>query len=126
MTETIPIHQHAHSDVPAGFWRQIAHQLDRIRRSEGCSFDAVRDVLQDERYAEVIAEITRNGPTHQGDDATFFAGSGGDASLLEALLEAGWEMRAYSATCHYALRSPDGETLTYCEGDVLRGDHITD
>ena len=50
----------------------------------------------------------------------FFAGSGGDGSLFEALRTAGWTTAWIEADYHWAMRAPDGKTgITYVEGDLF-------
>lgn len=51
----------------------------------------------------------------------FFAGSGGDQSVYEALNEAGWTTLWFEASYHFAMRAPDGSAITYVEGDIFRG-----
>lgn len=120
--------------IPAGFWGQIEHQLDRIETEKPSTFDAIREILTDPGYAEIVKENTRNGvrgehlptndPAHDP-DAAFFAGSGGDSSLWESLWVAGWSFVRQRGAFHYAAQHPiSGEWLTYIEGDVLRGDKI--
>jgi hypothetical protein len=51
----------------------------------------------------------------------FFAGSGGDESVLGALLSAGWAVAWAEASYHYAVTASDGSAITYVEGDIYRG-----
>lgn len=111
------------AEIPSGFWAQIDHQLERIA-TEGASFDDVREVLLDERYDAIVIENSRNGARDFGTDGAFFAGSGGDASLRDALKRAGWRIVQYEAAYYYVVRSTAGDHLTYCEGDVLRGNQL--
>lgn len=107
--------------VPRGFWPQIDHQLDRIRRERPETFDAVRAILLDPAYDEVVAEVNRNFPRTFSAEAAFFAGVGGENTLRAALVTAGWRVRSSAAWYHYALTHPiTDETLTYIEGDVER------
>lgn len=110
-------------EIPSDFWGQIDHQLERIAVT-ATSFDDVRDILLDSRYDAIVVENARNGSREFGADAAFFAGSGGDASLRGALTRAGWRIIRYEAAYYYLARSRSGEQLTYCEGDVLRGDQM--
>ena len=113
--------------IPEGFWAQIRHQLSRIINGRPSTFDEVRQVLLDPVYDEITYEVHRNGERHFDDDAAFFAGSGGDPSLIEALTEAGWVIADAEAEYYLSMRhSSTGETLTYIEGDVERGDHLSE
>lgn len=79
-------------------------------------------MLLDECYGAIIAEVNRNFLRRFSIDQAFFAGSGGEESLLEALSEAGWETTAVKASYHYVMTHPGtDETLTYIEGDLERG-----
>jgi hypothetical protein len=51
----------------------------------------------------------------------FFAGSGGDGSLMNALTDAGWTVAWAESGCHWAMRAPDGSGITYVEGDLYPG-----
>lgn len=108
--------------APEGFWAQTDHQLARIRDQRVSTFDQVRAVLLDECYDAVIAEVNRNFVRRFSIDQAFFAGSGGEESLMETLSEAGWEMTADEASYHYVMAHPGtDEMLTYIEGDLERG-----
>lgn len=111
--------------IPRGFWPQIEHQLRRLGTPSVDSFDTVRDILLDPRYDDVMDEIDRNGARTFDTDTAFFAGSGGNTQLKDALRSAGWDIRSRFAH-HYVARSAAGDCLTYCEGDVLRGDRMSE
>lgn len=51
----------------------------------------------------------------------FFGGSGGDDTVYEALLEAGWTTVWSEADYFWCMRAPDGSQLTYIEGDLVLG-----
>jgi hypothetical protein len=105
------------------FWQQIDAQLDRIETEKPDTFDGVRAILLDTQYAAVVDDVNLNGVRTFGPDAAFFAGSGGDRSLWGALHTAGWARVWSGASYYYMVQHPiTAETLTYCEGDVLRGD----
>ncbi|MFI9629274.1 hypothetical protein [Streptomyces sp. NPDC052042] len=115
----------AKSTVPTGFWPQISHQLDRIRTTHPSTFDEVRAILLDPAYTEIVAEMNRNGARSFDADSAFFAGSGGDKTLAEALRAAGWVKVIWRAPYHYAMQHIiTAELLTYTEGDVQRGRQI--
>ncbi|WP_241473980.1 hypothetical protein [Mycolicibacterium neoaurum] len=65
----------------------------------------------------------------QGGDA-FFGGSGGDTQLLDKLHwdrpERTWNIVRYDATYYWCLADAHGDLLTYIEGDVYRGNTMTD
>jgi hypothetical protein len=105
------------------FWEQIDHQLDRIVSDRPDTFDGVRAILLDTRYDEIQRDRNLNGLREFNPDAAFFAGSGGEATLRDSLRDAGWVVTWSKASYCYGMRHhATGETLTYIEGDVLRGD----
>lgn len=118
--------------TPTGFWGQIGHQLDRITRERPADFAALRAVLLDPAYDEVLAYVNGNGPVTFSQNQAFFAGTGGDRSVLNALIGAGWDVvhsdDQYSCTLSSPVgpdRSGAGELVEYCEGDltlIARGD----
>lgn len=109
--------------IPTGFWAQIAHQLERIRRTEASTFDEVRSILLDPIYDEIVADVNKNWERRFDTDSAFFAGSGGEHSLYSALVAAGWSTIWARASYHYAMvHDRTGEKLTYIEGDVERGE----
>lgn len=111
--------------IPGGFWPQIDHQLERITAERPDTFDGVRDILLDLGYDEVVLEIHRNGPRPFNLDSAFFAGSGGDATLRNALEAADWWVLESQAPYYYSMiHRGTGQTLTYIEGDVVRGDRF--
>lgn len=88
------------------FWQHVDAQLAAISAlPKEAGVDAVIDLLD---------------PPSSGD--AFFAGSGGDDSLMEALETAGWHVVWAEAHYFYVMRAPNGDLLTYVEGDVYRGD----
>lgn len=112
--------------IPSGFWPQIDHQLARIATEKPDTFEGVRAVLLDQAYDEIVAEVHRNGTRRFDLDSAFFAGSGGDATLDDALEHAGWQMVGFTASYYYIMTHPHtGEALTYIEGDVERGQRVS-
>lgn len=112
--------------VPGGFWGQIQHQLDRIEREAPYTFDQVKEILDDPAYLRVQNDRRFDAPnrdlTKGHENNTFFAGSGGDRTLRGALHEAGWKVTASESPFYYSAKNTfSGEELTYCEGDVSRG-----
>lgn len=115
------------AQIPTDFWAQIDHQVARIINEQPNTFDAVRTILLDLTYDQIVIEVHRNGPRPFDIDSAFFAGSGGDTSLASALFAAGWRTTAADASYYYAMTHPQtGEALTYIEGDVVRGDRLTE
>lgn len=94
------------------FWEMIDDQLSRIINQRPHSY-------------QQLAEILSTQPGISSADA-FFAGSGGDAGLDDALLTAGWRFLHCENSYHYSMVSPNGEKLTYVEGDIYPGDHFAD
>lgn len=88
------------------FWKRIDAQLAAIRALP--------------RDAGVEAVIGLLDPPSSGD--AFFGGSGGDNTLAEALEGAGWQLVWREASYYYVMEAPNGDLLTYVEGDVYRGD----
>lgn len=112
--------------VPADFWAQINHQLSPITNAQASTFDEIRTVLLDPVYDEVTANVHRNFERKFDADSAFFAGSGGEATLAGALRAAGWKVTEDEASYYYAMVHVDtGEKLTYIEGDVVRGDQLS-
>ncbi|MGW6202144.1 hypothetical protein ACWF9B_00595 [Streptomyces sp. NPDC055089] len=86
------------------FWEVIAEQLEELRSAKNAA-----DVLR------VLA--SGNNPTRG-----FFAGSGGDDTVEDALHTAGWMVVWAESSLYYTMRAPDGSLITYVEGDILTGD----
>lgn len=111
--------------IPDDFWGQIDHQLQRIVAERATTFDAVREILLDEQYDAITEQGQLYRQTQFDKDSAFFSGSGG-RSLEDALVGAGWKRTTVKAYYHYvATNAHTGETLTYTEGDVQRGDLLT-
>jgi hypothetical protein len=90
----------------SGFWAIIDQQLE-----EATTAASAADVFR-------IFSADRNpyGPGHS--TGPFFAGGGGDKTLRAALFAAGWSLAWSKASYYYAMRAPDGSTITYMEGDL--------
>lgn len=105
--------------IPAGFWKQIDHQLERIRTEYPNTFARIREILLDPGYDEVLAYTQQNGTQTWTQRQAFFAGSGGDDTLFDALLDAGWMATRFEADYDYtALHPGTGQVLRYTEGDL--------
>lgn len=83
------------------FWAHVEDQLTKLKSATTAD--------------EVIAILD---PPSSGD--AFFAGEGGE--MAESLYEAGWGSAWYEAEYYWVMRAPNGDKVTYIEGDVCRGD----
>ena len=86
------------------FWDVIAGQLVELRTAASAD--------------DVLRILAYDGCTGDG----FFAGSGGDGTVMESLLEAGWSVTWCAASYYWVMRAPGGDEITYVEGDIFRGD----
>jgi hypothetical protein len=102
------------------FWEVIDQQLAELKTAQ--SADDVMRILAKERdpYYTVEGDTEGHGPN--GSPGAFFGGSGGDASVEDALYEAGWRLTWAEASYHWVMQAPNGDQVTYVEGDVYRGD----
>jgi hypothetical protein len=93
------------------FWAHIGAQLE-----EAGTAGSAADVLR------IFAhENDPYGEGHNTGVPAFFAGSGGDDSLYEALSDAGWEPVWWKAGYWWCMKAPDGSAVTYVEGDIYEG-----
>ncbi len=88
-----------------GFWAEIDAQLDALKTAGSAD--------------DVIRILGGSAAASSGD--AFFAGSGGDGTVEGALDEAGWTHVWREASYYWAMRAPNGDGVTYVEGDVYRG-----
>ncbi|MFB7858829.1 hypothetical protein [Rhodococcus qingshengii] len=93
------------------FWAKVKSQLNEAKTAKNAD-DVIRIFAP---------ENNPYGHTEVGGDG-FFAGSGGDNTLWEALDEAGWTFLWEKAAYWWAMKAPDGSVITYAEGDLYRGD----
>lgn len=91
------------------FWESISKQLTDL--STAASADDVLRILANDRNPQ------GGGSAGEG----FFAGSGGDGTVMEALGEAGWWVTWRESPIYYVIQAPNGDLITYCEGDIYRG-----
>lgn len=89
-----------------GFWAAIDAQLEQLRTA--ATADDVVRIL--------------DSPGCVGD--AFFAGSGGDGSVEDALSNAGWTSVRRDAWYYWAMRAPNGDVISYVEGDIYRGNQL--
>ena len=98
------------------FWTKVAAQLKELESAT--SADDVARILSPERNPY--------GPEWDGaagGTIGFFAGSGGDDTVEDALDRAGWRYVWSEASYHYCMKAPDGSSsITYVEGDIYAGD----
>lgn len=87
------------------FWAVIEKQLKEL-----CTATSADDVLR----------ILPRSDGASGDG--FFAGSGGDGSVSDSLHTAGWELVWREAHYYWVMVAPNGDLITYIEGDIYRGD----
>jgi hypothetical protein len=96
------------------FWANVDAALDRC-----ASASTVQDV---------ITILNEHFQCEGG--AAFFGGSGGDTQLLDKLYwerrNRTWQIVRYDAPYYWCLADPNGDLLTYIEGDVYRGNTMTD
>lgn len=88
------------------FWKIIDSQLKELASAKSAD--------------DVIRILRRDDDTGCGD--AFFDGSGGNRQVSDSLEEAGWEYVWSEWGHHYAIKAPDGSVITYCEGDIYKGD----
>jgi hypothetical protein len=94
------------------FWATIGRQLE-----EAATARSAGDVIRIFATAD-----NPYGDPHITGAPGFFAGSGGDGSLSEALDAAGWSRAWSEASYHWKMTAPDGSAITYVEGDLYPGD----
>lgn len=87
------------------FWATIDKQLTELERAKTAD--------------DVIRVLGGAAGASSGD--AFFAGSGGDRSVEDALDRAGWSYVWRQASYYWAMCAPNGDGITYVEGDVYRG-----
>lgn len=93
-----------------GFWAVIEQQCAELREAKTAD-----DVMR-------ILSLDRNplGPDTAAGLA-FFAGGGGDDSVESCLSAAGWHHVWREAEYYWVMEAPNGDKITYIEGDVYRG-----
>lgn len=88
------------------FWAEIDAQLEKVR-----SADTVDEVLA---ACPPVADVSVG--------AGFFAGSGGDEQLIDAL-GTSWTIVRFEADYYWVARDRHGDFLAYTEGDLDKGDN---
>jgi hypothetical protein len=81
--------------------------------------DASLEELKKAKTANAVVRVLNKHFNKSSGDA-FFAGSGGDGSVLSSLTSAGWTVVWYRAHYYWAAQSPEdnGGYIEYVEGDV--------
>jgi hypothetical protein len=87
------------------FWAEIDAQLEQVRKATTVD--------------EVLAACPPVPGTSVG--AGFFAGSGGNDQLIDALGE-GWRIVRIEADYYWVAQDRNGDFLAYTEGDLDKGD----
>ena len=103
------------------FWGVIDVQLAEI--ADGAdTFIKVKMALDDVHgYTDAVQSF--EGHSERDAHAQFY-GSGGDKTLVAALIAAGWTVTWAQASYHYEVTHPlTHDVLTYTEGDVDHGTH---
>ena len=112
------------ASAPSTFWGQIDHQLQRLQGEQAQTFAGVRQILLDPAYDQINTYVHSGSRRDFAPHQAFFAGSGGDDTVLEALDQAGWQLDGYRAAYHYTMVHPlSSDRLEYIEGDL---EQITD
>lgn len=95
------------------FWDHIDEQLKKVMAAT-----TVDEVLA------ACPPVMFDGSPNPGSDG-FFEGSGGDTSMLDALDAApGWVIETFKAEYYFCMRDPQGDLLSYVEGDLYRGNRL--
>lgn len=92
------------------FWAAVASSLERAANAS---------------TAAELVDAVYSGPDQGSGDSTasaFFAGSGGDDQLVEALSQ-DWTVKYITGPLHWTARSRvDGSVVVYIEGDLYAAD----
>ena len=94
----------------------MADSLDQFWRD----YEAGCNELVGVKTVDAVIDICHRRWGKSAGDA-FFPGGSGDVELLSILTEAGWDAAWVEAYYFFAIRDPQGEGLTYIEGDIQRG-----
>lgn len=90
-----------------GFWDEIGRVLDDVKRARTAD--------------ELIAAVGAGPGQDAGSGDAFFAGSGGDDQLIDALDRTHWKVNRVEGDYHWqALSKVNGTAIEYIEGDVCR------
>lgn len=84
------------------FWQNVDRQLTLLRTAKSAS--EVVDILGTDSELSTAP--------------AFFGGSGGDGTVRESLVTAGWQIVWSQASYYWAAQAPDGSHVTYIEGDI--------
>jgi hypothetical protein len=95
-----------------GFWDKV-----KAQHTELCTAGTADEVL-----AIVSPERNPYGPEWKNNTWEGFFVSGLEDTMQEALTAAGWRVTWSESAIYYVMTAPNGDQITYCEGDVGRGD----
>lgn len=103
------------------------------RRQANAFWDTIKDQwneLTTAKSADDVMRILSPARNPYGDSSMasgegFFAGSGGDDQVYDALRQAGWKVVEAEADYYWCMKAPNGDLITYIEGDVYRGNRMT-
>lgn len=56
----------------------------------------------------------------------WFGGGGGDGRVEDSLWDAGWRSVIWEASYYWCMAAPNGDLLSYVEGDLYRGNKLTE
>lgn len=96
-----------------GFWEAIDSQLAEATKAKSAA-----DVMRIFR-----TEANPYGDPGITNAKAFFGGSGGDATLYGALMKAGWTW-VKGDDIFWVMKAPNGDLITYVEGDIYEGDQM--
>lgn len=94
------------------FWDKVKAQTEELRSAR--SADDVMRILSPERNPY--------GPDWGGNAGEGFFVSGLEDTMWDSLKAAGWKRVWTESPLYYVAKAPNGDLITYCEGDVDRGD----
>jgi hypothetical protein len=101
------------SEAPStrnGFWAAVAAQLTELQTAyTAADVCRILAVEANPYGSTLVAESNADG---------FFAGSGGDDTVLNSLYVAGWRVVEYEADYHWTAEAPNGDRIEYVEGDI--------
>ena len=90
------------------FWEAIDTQLELLKKA---------------KTADDVLFILRKVPGVSSGHG-FFAGGGGHGDVASSLSEAGWTMVTFKANYDWCMEAPNGDLISYVEGDIYRGNSL--
>jgi hypothetical protein len=93
------------------FWDEIDRQIEELKSAKSA--------------ADVARILGAGEPgVAAGGTIAFFAGGGGDANPYYSLVDAGWRTLAYDAEYYWSMQAPNGDVISYVEGDIYSGNQL--